>query len=367
MEAPIRILHIVTHMNRGGLETMIMNYYRHIDRNKVQFDFLVHRKSYADYDAEIESLGGIIHRLPPLNPFSFKYRAALNHFFAAHKEYQIVHCHLDCMAGFPLKFAQKNGIPTRIAHSHSSNQDKNLKYPLKLYYKKKIPKYSTVQMACSDAAGKWMFGGYPFTVINNAIDTELYRYSVDTRNAVRNELGIDNNAKVVGHVGRFCPVKNHSFLLEVFAKIKEQLPSAVLLLVGDGELRANIESKIQTMGLSDSVIMTGVRSDVPHLLQAMDVFLFPSLYEGLGISVIEAQTAGLPCVVSHTVPPECMITNLVQKISLDETVAVWSQHILNTIFVPRLCTLEEIQKAGFDIQQNAINLQQLYLNIHSKG
>lgn len=153
IKEPLRVLQVVTHMNRGGLETMLMNYYRSVDRKKVQFDFLVHREERADYDDEIEALGGKIFRLPRLVPWSISYRRALNGFFAAHKEYKIVHVHQDCLSSVILKAALKQGVPVRIAHSHSQSQDKNLKYLIKLYYKKSIPRYSTKLFACGESAG----------------------------------------------------------------------------------------------------------------------------------------------------------------------------------------------------------------------
>ena len=188
--APIRVLHIVTYMGRAGLETMLMNYYRNIDREKVQFDFLVHRDFEADYDAEILSLGGKIYRLPKLNPFSKSYRKALDSFFKEHTEYKIVHSHLDCMSSIPLKYAKKNNVPVRIAHSHNNNQDRDAKYLLKLFYRNKIKKYATDLFSCSIEAGKWMFKTDNFTVLNNAIDAAKYSYNKETAAKVRADLGV---------------------------------------------------------------------------------------------------------------------------------------------------------------------------------
>lgn len=200
----IRVLQIVTYMGRGGLETMIMNYYRNIDRNKVQFDFLVHRQEEADYDKEIVALGGKIYHMPMLNPFSKSYFNALDSFFKEHK-YDIVHCHLDCMSAYPLKIAQKNGVRVRIAHSHNKSQDKNLKYPIKLYSKRLIPKYATHLLSCGKAAGDWMFNGKPYTILNNAIDAQSYRFDKQIREEMREQLGFNQEDFVIGHVGRFNP------------------------------------------------------------------------------------------------------------------------------------------------------------------
>lgn len=357
----IRILHVVTYMGRGGLETMIMNYYRHIDRSKVQFDFLVHRDLRADYDDEIEALGGRIFRFPRLVPWSRSYLKTLERFFRAHPEYKIVHVHQDCLSSVILKVAQKCGVPIRIAHSHNSNQDKNLKYPIKLFYKQFIPTYATHLFACGKDAGDWMFGGVPYQILNNAIDTRQYAFDINTRQQMRSRFEINDATFVVGHVGRFHPQKNHAFLLDVFANVKTKLPGAVLLLVGDGDLRAKIEQKANLLGISDSVIFTGVRSDVPDLMQAMDCFVFPSHYEGLGIVAVEAQAVGLPCIVSDGVPKECVKTNLVKHIPLAASTAQWAEEIIKLDGVVRQNTRDQIVAEGYDIETNAQWLENFYL------
>lgn len=357
----IRVLHVVTHMNRGGLETMIMNYYRNIDREKVQFDFLVHRKYEADYDKEIELLGGKIYRLSVLNPFSLSYRQELNSFFKEHKEYQIVHVHQDCLSSIILKSAKKNNVKVRIAHSHNINQDKNLKYLIKLFYRQSIPKYATDLMACGEEAGKWMFKGAEFKILNNAINTSEYIYDKIKREKVKQQLGLKKEEIVIGHVGRFSPQKNHIFLIKIF-KAVIQKKNAKLLLVGDGNLRGIIENEIENLGSKENVIFTGVRSDIADLMQAMDVFVFPSLYEGLPVTMVEAQAAGLPCVISDNVPSECIITEgLVIKCSLNDSENVWVNYILKSINKQRRDTRKEIINAGFDIRKSAKELQEFYL------
>ena len=358
---PIRILHVVTYMGRGGLETMIMNYYRHMDRSKVQFDFLVHRDFHADYDDEIESLGGIIYRLPQLIPWSSSYNKALDHFFKTHPEYKIVHVHQDCLSGVILRAAQKRGIPVRVAHSHSSSQDKNLKYLIKLFYMRQIPRYATQLFACGKEAGDWMFLGAPYRIINNAVDTAKYTYSPQMRKQMRTQLGIKQDAFVIGHVGRFDAVKNHSFLVDVFVQLREQHDTAVLLLVGEGNLRDDIEKKVSALGIADSVIFTGIRKDVHHLMQAMDVFIFPSVYEGLGIVAIEAQAAGLPCLVSDGVPKECIKTDLVTHCTLKDGAATWAKQILQMRNTTRQDTSAQIIQSGYDLKENAMWLQNYYI------
>lgn len=358
---PIRILHVVTYMGRGGLETMLMNYYRHIDRNKVQFDFLVHRDFEADYDKEIEELGGRIYHVSRLIPWSKKYRMELKKFFRAHPEYHIVHVHQDCLSSVALQCAKECGIQTRIAHSHTGNQDKNIKYIIKRHYMKQIPMYTTDLFACGEEAGKWMFHTTEFQVVNNAIDTKKYIYNSEKAKKVRRSLGISEDTYVVGHVGRFVSTKNHEFLVRVFAQLCEKEINTKLLLVGDGELREQIEKQVNDLGLTDKVIFTGVRSDVEEMLQAMDVFVFPSLYEGLPVSMVEAQAAGLPCFISDRVSNDCKKTNLVQQINLELDVNEWAEKILDAKNQVRKDYSEEIKEAGFDIVSNAQWLQNYYI------
>lgn len=361
MEQPIRVLQVVTHMNRGGLETMLMNYYRHIDREIVQFDFLVHRQERAAYDDEIKNLGGNIFRLPRLVPWSKSYHRALDSFFRQHPEYKIVHVHQDCLSSVILKVAKKHGIPVRIAHSHSASQDKNFKFLIKLFYKQFIPRYATDLLACGKQAGNWMFGGKPFQIVQNAIDTKLYKYDPICAKQIRQELNIPENTTVIGHIGRFSYPKNHVFLLDIFHRFLKSDPTALLLLVGDGELRSAIEDKIRMLGLENNVILTGVRGDVPDLLQAMDVFLFPSLYEGLPVTLVEAQSAGLPCVISDAIPADCDLTALIHRVSLEESPAHWAQMLSKAKDLPRCETSHQIEAAGFDIQANANELECFYI------
>ena len=253
----LRVLHVVTDMNRGGLETMIMNYYRNIDRKKIQFDFLVHRGYRASYDDEIESYGGKIYRLSRLIPWSKNYIKMLDAFFQDHPEYKIVHVHQDCLSGVILKVAEKTGVPIRIAHSHSSSQDKNLKYLIKLWYKRWIPKYATDLFACGKEAGDWMFGGAKYKIINNAISAKVYTFDAGKRDVMRKELNL-GNAFTLGLTARFSWAKNHHFLLDIFDEVLKMDPSAKLLLVGDGELRKDIEAKMHELGLAEQVLMTGV-------------------------------------------------------------------------------------------------------------
>ncbi len=361
MNEVIRVLHVVTYMGRGGLETMLMNYYRYMDKNKIQFDFLVHRDFEADYDQEILSLGGKIYHLPQLNPFSLNYRKQLNQFFQQHPEYKIVHVHQDCLSSIILKYAKKNNVLVRIAHSHNANQDKNIKYLIKLYYRNFIPKYATNLFACSMEAGDWMFNDSHYCVLSNAIDIKSFNYSLEKRKKIRNDLNISDDI-IIGHVGRFHPQKNHKFLIKIFLSAISLNDKVKLLLVGGGEGINDIKKQIKALNIEDKVIFTGVRDDVNDLMQAMDVFVLPSLYEGLGIVAIEAQAAGLPCVLSEGVPKETKVTNgLVTWKSLDDSPESWAKHILNQVSVERCNHEDEIIKAGYDIVSSSKKLEDFYI------
>lgn len=357
----IRVLHVVTYMGRGGLETMLMNYYRNIDRSKVQFDFLVHRDFEADYDKEILSLGGKIYHVSRLIPWSTAYKKELCDFFAEHPEYKIVHVHQDCLSSVALECAQKCGIPVRIAHSHTSNQTKNLRYIIKRYYMKKIPQYATDLFACGAKAGIWMFGNQKFNILPNAVDIEKYAFSETIRNEMRKELGISDEF-TVGHIGRFGKEKNHEFLIEVFRQIKNFNKNSKMLLVGNGEEFENIKRKVISLGMEKDVIFTGVRPDVNRLLQAMDVFVFPSLYEGLPVTMIEAQAAGLQCVISDKVPNESIITEgMVTVKKLSDSAEEWAECILSKKDLEREDVSGDIKKHGFDIKSAAKRLEEFYI------
>ncbi len=355
----IRILQVVTHMNRGGLETMLMNYYRQIDRTQVQFDFLTHREYDGDYGEEIHRMGGIIYHLPILNPFSAHYHKALHSFFEEHPEYKVIHVHQDCLSAVILKAAKQHGVAVRIAHSHNASQDKDIKYPVKMFYRYFIPKFATDLMACGEAAGEWMFRGASYTVLNNAINAKAYSFRSDIRTEQREKWGIQSNELLIGHVGRFSPQKNHRFLLKAFSEIQKKTP-AKLILVGDGSLKTEIEQTISDLNLSDKVILTGLRSDIPDLMQAMDVFVFPSLYEGLPMTMVEAQASGLPCLISDKVPIECKLTEPVQQIPLAASPEIWAEKAIEAAKLPRKDTYEALKTAGYDIVENSKKLQKMY-------
>jgi glycosyltransferase involved in cell wall biosynthesis len=345
-------------MNRGGLETMLMNYYRKLDRNKVQFDFLVHRKEAGDYEKEILELGGRIFRVPNLNPLSINYYRELNKFFKYHK-YKVVHCHLGCMSAFPLRIAKKYGVQIRIAHSHSKSQDMDWKYPIKLLSRYLIPRYTTHFFSCGEEAGKWVFRNRSFEIIKNAIDVEKFQYNIEEREEMRRKLQVEDHV-ILGHVGRFSPAKNHAYLIDIFEAYSKKNPSAILWLIGEGNGKAAVQRTVKERGLEGKVTFWGSRTDVDCFYQSMDVFVFPSKYEGLPVTMVEAQTSGLPCIISDKVPKECIVTNLVQQVPLEGALKMWENAIDRAIKMKRQNTAEQIKEAGFDVSENVLKLQELY-------
>ncbi|MDH7446573.1 glycosyltransferase family 1 protein [Aquimarina sp. 2201CG14-23] len=371
-----RVLQVFTIMNRGGSESMIMNYYRKIDRNKVQFDFLVHRTEKAVFDDEIEKLGGKIYRFNPINPLApTSYYNELRAFFKNHPEYNIVHAHLNTFSCFPLKIAKEFNIPVRIAHAHIAMDTLNLasvlrqkeslkdvvKQIIKLQLRKKIHKYPTHYFSCGDKAGKWLFGtNSTFQTMNNAIDTDAFRYDPEIANTYKKEFNIDKEL-VIGHVGRFDSQKNHSFLLKIFASLVELKPKSRLLLIGDGHFRSTIEQEARKLLIADKIEFLGVRSDVPALFQVMDVFVFPSLYEGLPVTLIEAQAAGLQVFASDTITEEVRLTNLIEFISLQESPEFWAKKIDAAQNITKKDTKHLIVQGAYDIIDNAKKTQEFYL------
>ncbi len=306
----IRIAQIVGSMNSGGVESMVMNYYRHIDRTKIQFDFIVLEGSTHIPDQEIKSLGGRIFIVPSYKHI-FAYRKALNKLFTEN-HYDIVHSHVNSLSVFPLSVAKKAGVKVRIAHSHSTTNKKEhlrnfIKNILRLFSKK----YATHYFACSELAGRWLFGDKTFdkglvTIINNAIDLEKFAFNEQTRDIIRAEYGLKDKF-VIGHIGRFMSQKNHELLLEAFADVKKERQEAVLLLLGDGPLFEDMKNKAKELGVADSVVFAGVKDNANEYYSAMDLFVLPSLYEGLGMVLIEAQANGLKSLASASVPKAAMV------------------------------------------------------------
>lgn len=364
----IRILHVIGIMNRGGAETMIMNLYRNIDRTRVQFDFVENSDEPAAFDDEIRSLGGRIYRCPHYNGKNhWAYTKWWHEFFKSHPdEYPIVHGHLGSTAAIYLSIAKKSSAYT-IAHSHSAGIGSGL-YRAFSYPTRYVADHF---FACSRDAGISRYGKkvgndpVRCQVLNNAIDARKFVFSNETGRQVRNILNIDEDTLVIGHVGRFVDAKNHLFLIDIFQQIHQQNTNSVLLLVGDGELRSRIEVAIGQNHLENAVIMAGVQSNVWDYYQAMDIFVFPSVYEGLPVSMVEAQAAGLPCCVSANVPRETAITDLVEFIPLERSAAFWANRVLRSANEPRRDTRSEIENAGFDVSATSMWLEEFYTKVVS--
>lgn len=372
MEYPIRVLILDTVMDRGGAEAMTMNYYRNMDRSKVAYDFLVHRDYKAAYEDEIESLGGKIYRIcPPYPQNYFKYKKTLGELFKTHPEYRIIHCNMMDLGLFAYMEAKKCGVPIRICHAHTSAEKEpiTIQYLIRCIYKKMMNKYITHRFACGVKAGGWLFGEkYKNDIIymKNAIDARSYSYNTRYEVEVRKEFNIENKF-VIGHIGRFFEQKNHPFIVEVFAEIAKKDSDAVLMLVGgdeqDDATMNETKKKFEDLGLSDRVIFTGVRSDVNRIIQAFDVFILPSLQEGFPVVMVEAQAAGLKCLISDKVPPECDITGNVEIVPLESGAAVWADRILSyKNSYEKKDMYDVIEKAGYDIKSNAVWLENYYID-----
>lgn len=368
---PIRVLQCFTIMDRGGAETMIMNYYRNIDRSKVQFDFLVHREQKGAYEDEIESLGGKIYRMPNIHPKKFKkYKNEISKFLNEHREYKIIHGNLSELGYFLYKEAKAQKVATIIVHAHNYSNVFDAKSIFRFYWKHAMRPYVTHMFTCSQVAAEWLFGkrlANNSIMMNNAIDSKKFSFNEDKSLNMKREFGIENKF-VIGHVGRFNIQKNHEFIIDIFKKIKSKNSESVLVLVGAGELEGKIKTKVDNNNLNDSVIFLGSRSDINQVMQAFDVFLFPSIFEGLGVVLIEAQAAGLKCFASKgAVPVEAKVTDLLSYIPLDDGAEVWATEILKyKDGYDRKDTFKDIVKSNFDINNNVKWLEEFYLNEYYK-
>lgn len=369
---PIRVLHIVGRMDPGGIETMIMNLYRNIDRTKIQFDFMAHYGREATYNEEIRSLGGRIYEMPALKDDRkvyywrlLSYIRSLSRFFKEHQEYKMIHCHMTNTASIYMPIAKKNGVKCIIAHSHNTAGKPGLLGIITNLLQKRIYKDATDWFSCSKAAASWFYPNGSVKsgkviVLANAVDAEKFRFDSNKRNKMRDELNIKDKV-VIGCVARLRPEKNHVFLLDVFNEILKIEPSAILLLAGDGPLEKELKDRAAMLGLKGKVLFLGMRTDIPDVLQAIDVFTLTSLWEGLPVSGIEAQAAGLHCVVSDGVTTEMNPFNMVEYLSLDESKEEWALRLIKAAKTTRNDTYEMVKKAGYDIHTTAPWLQQFYL------
>ncbi|WP_339210610.1 glycosyltransferase family 1 protein [Aeribacillus sp. FSL K6-8210] len=362
----IRVLHVGMTPNYGGLESFVMNIYRNIDRSKVQFDFLTLYGDKIAYEDEIIAMGGKVY------PILYKRRDVVKHFlylpfnfFKKHREIQIVHFHKSHLADLDyLIVAKMCGVPVRIVHAHSSGYifplGKIAKFTEKMN-KKYINKLATHKLSCSDLAGKWMFDDLSYEVVPNAIDIDKFKFDTNKRDKMRKELNLDNKF-VVGHVGTFFDVKNQTFLVDVFKEFLKKRSDAILLFIGEGPMKNEVVEKVHKLNLDDKVIFTGSIKNVNEYFQAMDVFTLPSKFEGFPIVSVEAQTAGLPCVVSSNVTKEIAITDQVFFRSI-ENVDDWVDTLLDISNKnKRYDNVQKIRDAGYDIKTMSKQMEQFYID-----
>lgn len=367
----IRVLHIAFTMHARGTETWLMNVLRRTDPKKVQMDFVTIEDEVGVYDDEIKKLGGTLHACPhPKNKGAFlrSFRDVLSR----HGPYDVVHAHPYTMAGPIMLQATRAGVPVRITHSHTDRRKvrRDKAFIRRIYgwfTRKLIHRLSTYGLAASKQAAEDLFGKYwqedkRWNVMYCGIDLEPFEKQPNVD--IKNSLGIPSGSKIIGHVGSFHFEKNHDFILKLFSHMAQKNKKLILLLVGDGPLKEKITRQIIALGLEDRVVMTGVRDDIADLLSVMDVFLFPSLFEGLGLSLIEAQAAGIRCLVSDAVPREASVNDdLVTFLPLGEDVEEWAgavKIILEQTPVNRGKALEVIKKSEFNIDHNVTMLTSLY-------
>lgn len=362
---PIRIAHVMGKMVGGGLEAVVMNYYRHIDRSKVQFDFVVDEDSTLVPREEIESLGGRVFTVPPYQHV-VAYQRALSKLFRE-QGWMIVHSHENALSVFPLRAAKRAGVPVRIAHSHSTaGKGEPARNAMKWILRRFSNVYPTHRMACSQHAGEWLFGRRAkFEVVCNAIDLGRFNFDEKVRKDERTELGIKDETLVVGHAGRFVPQKNHAFLVEMFAEILQRNRDALLLLVGEGPLMESVREQAKALKIADKVCFVGHCEDMGRLYQSFDVFCLPSNYEGLGMVAVEAQVSGLPTICSENVPDEALVCDSAVKMSLSDGAAAWAESVLRMRLNLRNGHMREARDCGYDIVSAGKLLQERYVDLAS--
>lgn len=364
----IRVLHVLGGLDVGGAESMVMNIYRMIDKSKIQFDFIVHTTEHQFYYNEVTNLGGRIFAFPRFTGFNLHLiKKQWVSFLKKHKEYKIIHSHIRSYASIFLPIAKKNGLVT-IIHSHSTSNGKGISSLIKRIMQYPLRHQADYFMGCSKEAGKWLFGnkvvnGDRYFMVKNAIDTTKYKFSISTRNEYRQMLGISCDCFAFIHVGRFHPAKNHKFLIDLFHEYHSLNQNSKLILVGDGELKEQIVNQIEHLKLKDSVILTGFRNDAYNILQAADCFLFPSNWEGLPLTVVEAQASGLYCLVSNHITHDVSLSKLVKYLPIDRGVRPWIDCI-NGLSFHRIDVSNEITKKGFDIKESTKWFEGFYTGIY---
>ena len=369
----IRILHSVSNMDRAGIETMLMNYYRHIDRNTVQFDFLCNKKKPGAYDDEIEKLGGRIFHTPGLNPAKYpEYLAYMKKLFADYPEYRMVEAHNGALGVYALHAAKVNQIPVRIFHAHGASITRDWKLPIKLVCKALLPANMNQHFSCGEAAARCYFGNKVvdsnnYILVPNAIEVERFTFQPELRKKIRQKYGLDNK-HIIGHVGRFMTQKNHSFLIDVFVEVARRDPEAVLVLLGDGELQQDIQKKVREKGLDKKVYFEGNVGNANEWYNAFDVFVLPSVWEGLPVVGVEAQANDLPCVFSDSITQEIVITGKASFLPLTAPISEWASVIIAKFNdTKRNDNTRVITDHHYNIEFEAEKLQALYLRLYEES
>jgi len=393
IKEPIIVLHVVGRMDIGGAESRIMDLYRNIDREKIQFVFCQHTTDRCAFEDEVESLGGKVYHVPRFNVKNyFAYKKAWAEFFKEHPEIKVVHGHMTSTAAIYLPIAKKAGVKITIAHARSAGVDPGMKGKITRFLRKNLYKKCDYRFTCSGMAGESVFGNQSrperkAQFIPNAIEVDKFAFDKEIRNQIRYELGITDKF-VIGHVGRFAPMKNHKYMLEILKQCitieqEKKLPETVLMFLGDGELKEEIRKQAMEMGISSRVLFLGNKRDVHRYYQAMDYFLLPSFYEGLPGTAIEAQASGLPGILSDSVTEEAVVTNLLQMRSVKEEPILWAKEIMaesrnygngtdkfreagDTVNEQKLLTekrgsyAEIVRQASFDVKVQAEKMEKFY-------
>lgn len=394
MKEPIIVLHVVGRLDIGGAESRIMDLYRNIDREKVQFYFVQHTKDRCAFEEEVESLGGKVYHVPRFNVKNyFAYKKAWENFFREHPEIKAVHGHMTSTAAIYLPIAKKAGVEITIAHARSAGVDPGVKGKITRFLRRNLYKKCDYRFTCSKIAGEAVFGNQEeiqkkAKFIPNAIDVDKFKFHKETREEIRKEFGIEDKF-VIGHVGRFAHMKNHKYMLQILEQCikmekEKKLPETVIMFLGDGSLKEEIRQQAMDMGIDSRVLFLGNRREVYRYYQAMDYFLLPSLYEGLPGTAVEAQASGLPGIMSDTVTDEAVVTDLLQMRSIQEEPVLWAEEIMKEnqefasvfkedkkagrvgnktdwITEKRSPYADIVKKASFDVKEQAKKMQEFYL------
>lgn len=372
IEEPIRVASVIGRYIGGGVEAVTINYYRNIDKNKVQLDFICDEDSTNIPYEEIERMGGKVIIIPSYSK-PFKYHKVLKRVLKE-GNYKIIHSNINTLSVFSLFAAKCAGVPVRIAHSHSTtNKKEKMKNLMKQVLRPFSKVFATDYMCCSELAGRWLFGNKECDkgnvyLLNNAIDLDKFKYNESLRKKKRKELGIKDDTLVIGHIGRFVAQKNHDFLIDIFNEIHKKNNNSILLLAGQGPLMEDIKNKVKDLNLEDSVKFLGQRNDANELYQAFDVFLLPSLYEGLPVVGVEAQASGLLCYLSDDMTKETKVLDITKFMSLNNTPEEWADNILDDVKkYKRIDTSKEMTAKNFNIKEEAKKLEEYYLNLYNNG